>query len=149
MRSVHITGTWYGESRGSGPARGRRCSVYSIHQQRGGAEPSRTEDKVAGKRPLVEDPSPAEALPAESSQAPKRRRLVRIIDDDDEEEAAPSLVRRPRSRPDVAPITGDRVTSDPPAPHTEPTRLGATEAAAATGRTRRRVFTATHRRSDL
>ena len=46
-------------------------------------------------------------------------------------------------------ITGDRVPSDPPAPHTEPTRLGATEAAAATGRTRRRVFTATHRRSDL
>jgi len=97
----------------------------------------------------VADPSLAEALPAESSQAPKRRRLVRITDDEEEEEEAPSLVRRPRSRPDVAPTTGDRVTSDPPAPHTEPTRLGAAEAAAATGRTRRRVFTATHRRSDL
>jgi len=97
------------------------------------------------------DPSPAEALPAETSQAPKRRRLVRITDDDDneEEEAAPSLVRRPRSRPDVAPITSDQVTSDPPGPHAEPTRLGATEAVAATGRTRRRVFTTTHRRSDL
>jgi len=105
---------------------------------------------VAGKRPLAADPPPAEALPAESSQAPKRRRLVRITDDDDEEEeASPSLVWRPRSRSDVAPITGDWVTSDPPAPHTEPTRLGAIEATAATGRTRRRVFTATHRRSDL
>jgi len=106
---------------------------------------------MAAKRPLAADPSPAEALSAESSQAPKHRRLVRITDDDEEEEeeAVPSLVRRPRSRPDVPPTTGDRVTSHPPAPHIEPTRLGATEAAAATGRTRRRDFTATHRRSDL
>ena len=95
------------------------------------------------------DQSPAEPLPAESSQAPKRRRLDRIADDDDEEEAAPSLVRRPRSRPDVAPVTTVRMTSDPPAPHVEPTRVGETRAAAATGRTRRRFFTATHRRSDL
>jgi len=52
-----------------------------------------TEDRVTGKRPLVADPSPAPTLPAESSQAPKRRRLIRITDDDDEEEeAAPSLV---------------------------------------------------------
>jgi len=68
-----------------------------------------------------------EALPAETSQAPKRRRLVRIADDEDEdeeEEAAPSLVQRPRTRPDVAPITTGWVTSDPPAPHAEPTRLG-------------------------
>ena len=41
---------------------------------------------MAGKRPMAADPSPAEALPAESSQAPKRRRLVRIADDDEEEE---------------------------------------------------------------
>jgi len=60
------------------------------------------EDRTAGKRPPAVDPSPAEALPAESSQALKRRRLVRIADDDEEEEAAPSLVRRPRSRLDVA-----------------------------------------------
>jgi len=103
---------------------------------------------VAGKRPLVADPSPAETLPAESSKAPKRRRLVRITDDDEEEEAAPSLVRRPRSRPDVAPTTTGRVTSDPPAPHIEPTRVVETGVHAPTGRTRRR-FTTTHRRSDL
>ena len=73
-----------------------------------------TEDRVAGKRPFVVDPSPAEALPAESSQAPKRRQLVRIADDDDEEEeAAPSLVRRSCSRLNIAAITGDRATSDP------------------------------------
>jgi len=127
-----------------------RCPQYtSSEEERNRPAPS-TEDRVAGKRPLVVDPSPAQALPAESSQAPKRRWLVRITDDDDEEEeAAPSLVRRSRSHPNVAPITGDRVTSDPPVPHTEPTRLGATEAAAATGRTRRRVFTAMHRRSNL
>jgi hypothetical protein len=95
------------------------------------------------------DPSPAEVLPAESSQAPKRRRLVRIAADDDDEEAAPSLVRRPCSRPDVAPATADRMTSDPPAPHAEPTRVGEMGAATTTGRTRRRFFTATHRRSDL
>jgi len=99
---------------------------------------------------MAVDPTPAEALPVETSQAPKRRRLVRITDDEDEEEEdAPSLVRRPRSRPDVAPTTTGWVTSDPPAPHTEPTRPGRTEAATATGRTRRRFFTATHRRSDL
>jgi len=99
---------------------------------------------------MAVDPSPAETLPAETSQAPKRRWLIRIADDEEEEEeAVPSLVRRPRSRPDVAPITTGWVTSDPPAPHAEPTRLGETEAAAATGRTRRRFFTATHRRSDL
>jgi len=96
------------------------------------------------------DPSPVEALPAESSQAPKRRRLVRIADDDDEEEeAAPSLVRRSHSRLDVVPATADRMTSDPPAPHAEPTCVGETGAAAATGRTRRRFFTTTHRRSNL
>ena len=126
--------------------------MSAVQEQRGGAEPPRptTEDRVAGKRPLVADPSPAETLPAESSKAPKRHRLVRITDDDDEEEeAAPSLVRRPRSRPDVAPATTGRVTSDPPAPHAEPTRVVETGVQAPTGRTRRRFFTATHRRSDL
>jgi len=109
-----------------------------------------TEDRIAGKRPMAAEPSPTKALPAETSQAPKHRRLVRITDDDDEEEEdAPSLVRRPRSRPDVAPITAGQVTGDPPAPHTEPTWLGGAEAAAATGRTRRRFFAATHRCSDL
>ena len=91
-----------------------------------------------------------EAMPAETSQASKCRRLVRIADDEDEEdEAAPSLVRRPCSRPDVMPIDAGRVTSDPPAPHTESIRLGGEEAAAAAGRTRRRFFTVTHRSSNL
>jgi len=127
-----------------------RCPQYTSSEEEQNRPAPTTKDRVAEKRPLVVDPSPAEVLPAESSQAPKRRRLVRIADDDDEEEeAAPSLVRRSCSRPDIAPISGDRATSDPPAPHTEPTRLGVTEAAAATGRTRRRVFTATHRRSNL
>ena len=127
-----------------------RCARYTSSEEEQDNPAPTTEDRVAGKRPLAADPSPAEALPAESSQAPKRRRLVRITDDDDEEEeeVAPSLVRRPRSRPDVAPATTGRVTSDPPAPHVEPTRVVETGAQAPTGRTRRR-FTATHRRSDL
>ena len=126
-----------------------RCARYTSSEEEQNHPAPTTEDRVAGKRPLAADPSPAEALPAESSQAPKRRRLVRITDDDDEEEeAAPSLVRRPRSRPDVAPATTGRVTSDPPAPHVEPTRVVETGAQAPTGRTRRR-FTATHWRSDL
>jgi len=121
------------------------CPQYTTSEEEQNRPTPTTEDRVAGKRPVVVDPSPTEALPVESSQAPKRRRLVRIADDDDEEEeVAPSLVRRSRSHPNIAPITGDLATSDPPAPHTEPTRLGATKAAAATGRTKRRVFTATH-----
>jgi len=121
-----------------------RCARYTNSEEEQNHPAPTTEDRVAGKRPLAADPSPAESLPAESSQAPKRRRLVRITDDDDEDEAAvPSLVRRPRSRPDVAPATTDRVTSDPPAP-----RVVETGAQAPSGRTRRR-FTATHRRSDL
>jgi len=127
-----------------------RCPQYTSSKEEQNRPAPTTEDRMAGKRPLAADPSPAEALPAESSQAPKHRRLVRITDDDDEEEeAAPSLVRRLCSRPDVAPTTSGWVTSDPPAPHTEPTRLGVTEAAVATDRTTRRVFTTTHRRSDL
>jgi len=81
-----------------------RCHQYTSSEEQNRPAPT-TEDRVAGKRPLAVDPPPAEALPAESIQAPKRRRLVRITDDDEEEEAAPSLVRRPRSRPDVAPAT--------------------------------------------
>jgi hypothetical protein len=68
---------------------------------------------------------------------------VRIVDDDDDEEAAPSLVRRPRSRPDTAPVATDRVASGAAAP--QAVEMGAQ---VPTGRARRR-FTATHRRSDL
>jgi len=127
-----------------------RCPQYTSSEEEQNRPAPTTEDRVAGKRPIVVDPSPTEALPAKTSQAPKRRRLVRITDDDDkEEEATPSLVRRPRSRPDIAPATTGQVTSDPPTPHAEPTRLGETGAATATGRTRRRFFTATDRCSDL
>jgi len=102
-----------------------RCPQYISSEEEQSRPAPTTEDRVAGKRPMVVGPSPTEALPAETSQAPKRRRLVRIADDNDgEEEAAPSLVRRPRSWPDVVPITAGRETSDPPVPHTESTRLG-------------------------
>jgi len=125
------------------------CPQYTSSDEEQNRPTPTTEGRVVGKRPLVVDPSPAETLLAEGSKAPKRRRLVRITDDGDEEsEAAPSLVRRPRIRPDVALATTGRVTSDPPAPHVEPTRVAETGAQAPTGRTRRR-FTATHRRSDL
>jgi len=126
-----------------------RCARYTSSEEEQAHPTPTTKDRVAGKRPLAADPSPAPTLPAESSRAPKHRRLVRIADDDDEEEeAAPSLVRRPRSRPDVAPATTGLVTSDKPAPHAEPTRVVETGAQAPSGRVRRR-FTATHRRYDL
>jgi len=101
-----------------------RCPQYTSSEEEQNRPTPTTEDWVAGKRPMAVEPSPTEALPAETSQAPKRHRLVRITDDDDDEEAAPSLVRRPRSRPDVAPITSGPMTSNPPALHAEPTRLG-------------------------
>jgi len=123
-----------------------RCPQYTSSEEEQNRPAPTTEDRAAGKRPLVEDPSPAETLPVESSQVPKRRRLVRITDDDDDEElAAPSLVWKPRSRPDVAPATTGQMTRDPPTSHIEPARVVETMAQASTGRTRRRFFTATHR----
>jgi len=102
-----------------------RCIQYTSNEEDQSQPAPITEDRVQGKRPMAVGSSPTEALPAETSQAPKRRRLMRITNDEEEEdEAAPSLVRRPRSRPDVVPIDAGRVTSDPPAPHNEPTRLG-------------------------
>ena len=90
-----------------------RCTHYTSSEEEQARPVPTTEERVAGKRPLPADPLPTPTLPAdppaESSQAPKRRRLMRIVDDDDDEEAAPSLVRRPRSRPDSAPATTDRV----------------------------------------
>jgi len=53
-----------------------RCLQYTSSEEEQNRPAPTTEDRVAGKRPLAVDPSPAEALPAESSQAPKRRRLA-------------------------------------------------------------------------
>jgi hypothetical protein len=70
-----------------------RCPQYTSSVEEQNRPARTTEDRVVGKRPMAAEPSPMEALPAETSQAPKRRRLMRITDDDDdEEEAAPSLV---------------------------------------------------------
>jgi len=70
-----------------------RCTRYTSSEEEQARPVSTTEERVAGKRPMAADPSPAPTLPAESSRAPKRCRFVRITDDDDEEEeAAPSLV---------------------------------------------------------
>ena len=94
-----------------------RCTHYTSSEEDQARPVPTSEERVAGKRPLPADPLPTPNLPAESSQAPKRRRLVRIVDDDDDdEEAAPSLVRRPRGRLDNAPAATDRVASDAPAP---------------------------------
>ena len=138
-----------------------RCLQYTSSDEDQSCPAPTVEERVAGKRPMAVEPSPTEAIPAETaadpsmgqgstSHAPKHRRLVRIVDDGDEEdETASSLVRRPRSHPDVAPIDTGRVTRDPPAAHNEPIRFGGAEAAATAGRTRRRFFTAAHRSSDL
>ncbi|XP_021317693.1 uncharacterized protein LOC110435913 [Sorghum bicolor] len=89
-----------------------QCPQYTSSEEEQNRPASTTEDRVAGKRPLVVDPSPADRL-------------------------------------DVAPATTGRMTSDPPAPHVEPTRVVETGVQAPIGRARRRFFTATHRRSDL
>ena len=140
-----------------------RCDRYTSIDEAERRPAPTIENKVAGKRPMAVQPSSAEAAPTETAagplmgqgltsdtRAPKRCRLVRIIDDDDEEEeGAPTLVHRPRSRPDVAPSDSGRVAEDPPAAHVEQARAGAIETAATAGRTRRRVFIAAHISSDL
>ena len=93
-----------------------RCTHYTSSEEDQARSVPTTVERVAGKRPMPADPSPAPTLPAESSRASKRRRFVRIDDDDEEEEAVPSLVRRPPNHPDSGPTTADRVAGDPPAP---------------------------------
>ena len=70
-----------------------RCLQYTSSEEDQNRPAPTTEDRVSGKRLMVVEPSPTEAMPAETSQGPKHRRLVRITDDEDkEDEAAPSLV---------------------------------------------------------
>ena len=82
--------------------------------------------------PMIVEPSSVGAAPTGEAagpvmsqrstfdnRGPKHRRLVRIDEDDDEDEAAPTLILRPRSRPDVAPGDSGRVAEDPPAAHVE------------------------------
>jgi len=138
-----------------------RCLQYTSSDEDQSRPAPTMDDRVARKRPMVVEPSPTEAILAgmaadpsmgqgSTSHAPKRRRLVRIVDDDNEEdETAPSLVRRPHGRPNVAPIDAGWVTRDPPAAHVEPVHPRGIEAAAVAGRTRRRFFTAAHQSSDL
>jgi len=126
-----------------------RCLQYTSSDEDQSRPAPTTEDRVAGKRPMAVEPSSTEAIPAgmaadpsmgqgSTSHAPMHRRLVRIVDDDDEEdETAPSLVRRPRSQPDIVSIDANRVTRDPPTVHVEPIRPRGTEAVAVAGRTRR------------
>jgi hypothetical protein len=146
---------------------GQRCTchwhpVWSTDSDEEGSRRAPTKgDRVAEKRPMAMEPSSMKAILARAtadpsmgqgstSHAPKHRRLVRIVDDDDEDdETATSLVRRPRSRPDIAPSDAGRVARDPPAAHVELICPGGIEAAAAVGRTRRSFFTAAHRSSDL
>jgi len=65
-----------------------RYARYTCSEEEQAHPAPTTDDRVAGKRPLAADPSPAPTLPAESSRAPKRRRLVWIADDDEEEEVS-------------------------------------------------------------
>ena len=138
-----------------------QCDQYTSSDEEGSRRAPTTDDRVACKRPMGAEPSAAEAVPAAAgpimgqgltsgTQAPKQRWLIRIVDDDDkEEEAAPTLVHRPRSCPDVALGDRGRVVRDPPAAHVEQARPGAAETVATAGRARRRFFRAAHQNSDL
>jgi len=44
-----------------------RCARYSSSEEEQARPTPTTEDRVAGKGPMAANPSPAEALPAESS----------------------------------------------------------------------------------
>ena len=59
-----------------------RCTQYTSSEEEQNRPAPTTEDRVAGKRPMAVEPYPSEALPAETSQASKRRWLMRITDDE-------------------------------------------------------------------
>ena len=134
-----------------------RCYQYTSSDEDENRLVPTTDDRVAGKRPMAVEPSPAEATPIGAipgpvpgqgtlgSRAPKRHRLIRVINnDDEEEEVAPTLVCRTRNRPDIAPADGGQIVEDPPAAHVEQARPGGAEMTVVAGRARRRVFTAAH-----
>jgi len=138
------------------------CYRYTSSDEDENRPAPTTDDRVAGKRPMAVEPSQAGTVPAgaapgpvtgqgsaSGSRAPKRRRLSRVVDEEEEEEAARTLVRKPRSRPDVAPADGGRVAEDPPAIHIEQAQPSKADAAVAAGCARRRVITAAHRSSNL
>jgi hypothetical protein len=105
-----------------------RCYRYTSSNKDENRPAPTTDYRVTGKRPMARESSQegaalGEAAPgplsgqgsASGSRAAKRHRLVRVVDDnDDKEEAAPTLVRKPRARPDVAPAVGGRSARDPP-----------------------------------
>jgi len=109
-----------------------RCYQYTSSDEDENRPAPTTDDIVAGKRPMAVEPSPVETAPigavpgpvpsqgTSGSRAPKRCRLIRVVnDDDEEEEAAPTLVRRLRSRPYIAPGDGGQIAEDQPATHVE------------------------------
>jgi len=140
-----------------------RCYRYTSSDEDDNRPAPTTNDRVAGKRPMAVGLSQAGAMlagaapglvtgegSASGSRASKRHRLLQVIDDDDEEEeAAPTLVRRPRSCPDVAPTYGGRIAQDPPTTHVEHAHPSKVEAGAVTGRAMQHVFMASHRSSNL
>ena len=108
-----------------------RCYHYTSSDDEESRPAPTTNDRVADKRPMARESSRAGAALAESAQGPstrqgsasgarvpKRRRLLRVIHhDDEEEEAAPTLVRKPRSRPEVVLVEGGRASEDMPTVH--------------------------------
>jgi len=140
-----------------------RCYRHTSSDEEENRSAPTTNDRVAVKRPMAVGTSPAQAAPAgatlgpvrgqgstSKSRAPKHRQLIRVVDDDDEEEeAAPTLVRRPRNRPDIARGDRGRIAEDLPAAHIKQAQPNRAEATTMAGRSRRRVFTAAHRSSNL
>jgi len=140
-----------------------QCCQYTSSEDDVNQPAPTTNDRVVGKRTMVVGSSQAGAASvgaapgrvtgqgsASGSRVPKRHRLLRFVDDDDEEEeTAPTLVRKPQSRPDVAPADGGRVAQDPPTAHIKQAQLSRGRVATAAGRVSRRVFTTSHRSSNL
>lgn len=103
-----------------------RCYRYTSSDEDDGEAALTTDDRTAGRRPMVGGPSQVGVVPIESAQgpssgqgsasgarAPKRRQVLRVIDDDKEEEA-PDMVHRPCSRPKVVLAPSARLAEDSP-----------------------------------
>jgi len=99
---------------------------------------------------LTQGPLSGQGL-ASGARALKHQRLLWVIDDDEEEEeAALDIVCKPRSHPEMVPAPSARPAEDPPtAQAPDKSRPDQAQPTAVAGHAKRRIFSTSHRSSNL